>query len=464
MKDSIKEQLHQASQHLSNLRLDACLDQIEQILAEANDHQKPYYIGIRAAQISDDKTKLLSLIDRGLQNIQGDRRLFLEKSYKTCKQMGLVQQCLVLAEQLTTLGRSSNRVDLLLYQADAFLLNNDAQSAEQMIASLIKQYPNNLDCRLKALECKRHNQDWDGARRLARQMTRRFPTAWIGYDLFAEECLRAGKIKKIVKVYQAAVAANDNPAQSSNTPTTSLTALQYYSPNKNQNHSVQSQERIKLVNEKIQLQWNASLRDNDNYQLVDAEHACAIIDQTVGHQEVDLFRKCALPAMQADVIRVVHLATQAHALYIDWPYRPFQLSPLLSQTLFQTGQSMLAGKCRNQDWILWNGFAYSSPHNSLQQFFTTVMERIFYNIEHEICNNVYLVTGPAVWQKAYQNRSSDQHRETIQQITYPGDIYQVFQPALNKRPSMQGHWSKVQDEQSIFTDHAKRAAAVQQDQ
>ena len=111
MKDSIKEQLQQASQHLSNLRLDACLDQIDQILAEANDHQKPYNIGIRAAQISDDKTKLLSLIDRGLQNIQGDRRLFLEKSYKTCKQMGLVQQCLVLAEQLTTLGRSSNRVD-----------------------------------------------------------------------------------------------------------------------------------------------------------------------------------------------------------------------------------------------------------------------------------------------------------------------------------------------------------------
>lgn len=458
MNDSIKEQLQQASQHLTNLRLDACLDQIEQILAETNDHQKPYYIGIRAAQISDDKTKLLSLIERGLQHIKGDRRLFLEKSYKTCKQVGLIQQCLVLAEQLTTLGTSSNRVDLLLYQADAFLLNNDAQSAEQIIAKLIKQYPDNLDCRLKALECKRHNQDWDGARRLARQMTRRFPTAWISYDLFAEECLRAGKIKKIIKVYQAAMAANENAEKSSNTPPASLAALQYYSPNKNQTHSDQSLARINLVNEKIELQWNASLRENDSYQLVDAELACAIIEKSIGQQEVDLFRKCALPAMQADVLRVVHLATQAHALYIDWPYRPVQLSSLLSQPLFQAGQSMLAGKCRNQDWILWNGFAYSSPYNSLQQFFTTVMERIFYNIEHEICNNVYLVTGPAVWQKAYQNRGPGQHREKIQQITYPGDIYQVFQPALNKRPSMQGHWSKVQDEQSIFTGHAKHAA------
>ena len=154
--------------------------------------------------------------------------------------------------------------------------------------------------------------------------------------------------------------------------------------------------------------------------------------------------------MQADVIRVVHLATQSHALYIDWPYRPFQLSTLFEQKLFQAGESMLAGKRRNQNWVLWNGFAYSSPKNSLQQFFLNVMERIFYNINNEASNNVYTVTGPGVWIKAYDQYFNGSRSFDVHQITYPGDIQQVFKPALDKRPSMKGHWSAVQKSQSIY--------------
>ena len=209
-------------------------------------------------------------------------------------------------------------------------------------------------------------------------------------------------------------------------------------------------EKIRLINQKIRLQWDTSLRQQDTYQLIDSNDASAIIDQCIGQKEVDLFRKCALPAMQADVIRVVHLATQSHALYIDWPYRPFQLSTLFEQKLFQAGESMLAGKRRNQNWVLWNGFAYSSPKNSLQQFFLNIMERIFYNINNEVSNNVYTVTGPGVWIKAYDQYFNGSRSFDVHQITYPGDVQQVFKPALDKRPSMKGHWSAVQKSQSIY--------------
>ena len=72
MNESIKNQLHEASQHLANLRLDECIDQVELILDKTKEHQKPYYVGVRAAQINEDSTKLLSLIKRGIYNITGD--------------------------------------------------------------------------------------------------------------------------------------------------------------------------------------------------------------------------------------------------------------------------------------------------------------------------------------------------------------------------------------------------------
>ena len=87
--DNIYNHLEQACQHLSRLKLDDCLKEIEIYLTETEHKQKAYTIGIRAAQISEDSIKLLSLIERGLLKIQGDRILFLETSYEACKQMAL---------------------------------------------------------------------------------------------------------------------------------------------------------------------------------------------------------------------------------------------------------------------------------------------------------------------------------------------------------------------------------------
>lgn len=210
--DNIYNHLEQACQYLSRLKLDDCLKEIETYLTEIEHKQKAYTIGIRAAQISEDSIKLLSLIERGLLKIQGDRILFLETSYEACKQMALSEKCIE-----------------------------------------------------------------------------------------------------------------------------------------------------------------------------------------------------------------------------------------------------LAGKCKNQGWRLVNGFAYSNPKNSLKLFFTEIMENIFYNIEHQISNNVYQVTGPAAWQKVYDKYRVNLKSENIQCqcVTYPTDIYQVFRPALNKRPSMRGHWSKVQEKQSIYNNNSK---------
>ena len=455
--DNIYNHLEQACQYLSRLKLDDCLKEIETYLTEIEHKQKAYTIGIRAAQISEDSIKLLSLIERGLLKIQGDRILFLETSYKACKQMGLDKKCIELAENLKAIGTTSNRIDLLLYEADALLINNHTRYAELILSKLIKQFPSSLESRLKAIDCKRQNKDWDGARRLARKTNKLFPNYWLSYDNFAEECLRAGKTKKARKLYSMAIKDDQNTTAKNEKPTVSLATLQYYSHNTKQTQSEEDFTKIKLVNRKIQLQWDASLQKDGDYQLVNITQASAIIDQHIGHRQVDLFQKCALPAMQADVIRVVHLATQPHALYIDWPYRPFQLSTLLSQKLFQSADSMLAGKRRNQDWRLWNGFAYSNPKNSLKLFFTEIMENIFYNIEHQISNNVYQVTGPASWQKVYDKYRVNLKSENIQCqcVTYPTDIYQVFRPALNKRPSMRGHWSKVQEKQSIYNNNSK---------
>jgi len=169
MNESIRNQLHEAGQHLANLRLDECIDKIELILDKAKEHQKPYYVGVRAAQINEDSIKLLSLIKRGIHNITGDRTLFLEASYRACKQMEFKGQCLDLAKRLEEEGKNSNRVDLLLHQVDALLINEDIQTAEKIIKNLIEKYPDNLECRLKCIDCKRQNEDWNGARRMARK-------------------------------------------------------------------------------------------------------------------------------------------------------------------------------------------------------------------------------------------------------------------------------------------------------
>ena len=95
--DNIYNHIEQACQYLSKGKLDDCLKEIEIYLAEIEHKQKAYTIGIRAAQISEDSIKLLSLIERGLLKIQGDRILFLDTSDEACKQMVLSKKCIELA-------------------------------------------------------------------------------------------------------------------------------------------------------------------------------------------------------------------------------------------------------------------------------------------------------------------------------------------------------------------------------
>ena len=85
-------------------KLDNCLNEIEISLAETEHKQKAYTVGIRAAQISEDSIKILSLIECGLLKIQGNRILFLETIYEACKQMALSEECIELAGKCRNQG------------------------------------------------------------------------------------------------------------------------------------------------------------------------------------------------------------------------------------------------------------------------------------------------------------------------------------------------------------------------
>ena len=455
--DDLDQHLEKAKRHLQLLELKDCLEQIESILALNVTQEDPYCIGIRAAQLGDDPNKLLDLIERGSHSIQGDRINFLETSYAACKKINMLKQCAKLADELTSIGNTNKRVDLLLYKADYLIANNEEALADQLLYNLVEQFPKNLNCRIKAIDCKRVRQDWTGAIQMAKKTVELFPDSWLSYDNLAEEYLRAGKAEEAKALYNINIQEKQISGDNIEQRSMPLAVLQYYSPNDQQNHDKARQAKIALVNQKISLQWRASIGKDGDYRLVDLNQAMAMIDQTLGQKKVDLFRKCALPAMQADVARVVHLATNDHALYIDWPHRPFQRSNLLSQKLFHSKKSLLAGKRKRQDWELWNGFAYSNPKHSLKNFFSEILEEIFYNIKHEICNNVAVVTGPGVWRSVFKRDHIYSQGETLQQIRFPSDIKQVFLPALDKRPSMVGHWSVVQKKQSIFNKLARES-------
>lgn len=439
-----------ARRYLQCLEFDNCYKEVEKLLAQNSRQQDPYCIGIRAAELSDDPVKLLNLVERGFQQIQDDRVLFLKTSYEACKKMGYLKHCGEIANDLKEIGENTNQIDLLFYEADVFISNNKPELAEKIYNELIQRFPKNLNCWLKAIDSKRIRRDWEGAIEAAKKANDLFPNSWRSYDNLAEEYLRAGKVEDAKRLYSIGIADKQTPKDSTKQQFTALAALQYYSPNDKQTQDQAVHPEIELINQKIKLQWSSSLGEDGTYQLVGFEQSSAIIEQVLGNREVDLFQKCALPAMQADVIRVVHLATKEHAIYIDWPHRPFQRGNLLSQKLFESEQSLLAGKRKTQEWELWNGFAYSNPNYCLKGFFSEILEEIFYNIKHETSNNVAAVTGPGVWRNAYKRHGTYLEEEKIQRTRFPFDIKQVFLPALNKRPSMKGHWSTVQKTQSIF--------------
>lgn len=157
------------------------------------------------------------------------------------------------------------------------------------------------------------------------------------------------KNKRAQKLCAKSYARNQEQPKYANRCEPAIQAMQYFHSISQRDGQNDKTNPYKIINQKIKLQWQSSLQENGSYQLIGREEAAANIQKWYGDDARTLFNCCALPAMQADFLRVAFLAQHTNALYIDWPHRPIHPEGLLTESHIQTDKSLLATRLRGSE-------------------------------------------------------------------------------------------------------------------
>ena len=292
-------------------------------------------------------------------------------------------------------------------------------------------------------------------KRLLRRAARKFPThpeiqdRWLDYLVSHGRTERARALSK--RFVNRSDKANSISVQALRKP---LQVFQYFNPHPHIAKNKHEMERINALNYKATLQWQAALGPDGHYELVNWQQAFDLIATWHGQAAAAAFEQCRLPAMQADVFRLAHLAHHRHALYIDWPYRPWIRQPLLSCDLLKDQISILSGKIRANGWRVVNTFAYNNNDAQMQIFFNEIFTQVLNNIRsrranNQPSNNVLHVTGPRAWSTVLNDDTVATPRH--KRITLPFDLEGIFSTTFDKRKDMRWHWSNIQKAESIYT-------------
>ena len=123
-----------------------------------------------------------------------------------------------------------------------------------------------------------------------------------------------------------------------------------------------------------------------NYRRFNTETAEQFIEKHFDDRTLKAFRKCKVPAMQADFFRYCALFVHG-GVYVDADTKNSGRLPELlhgrKHGLLMTRETRVA-----------NDFLYvCDPHTDLYRM---VIERAIENVEGEISNNVWMVTGPGI--------------------------------------------------------------------
>ncbi|AII42022.1 hypothetical protein KR100_01195 [Synechococcus sp. KORDI-100] len=443
----------------SRLKFKECLHQAQQIIEKEPTHLRAHCLALQASQHLNDPSTVGHLIKTGLKNIKNGRVMFLVPAFEVCAHFRLHKECRTLAKELTQIALQTNDAKFAIYEPRALNISGKPFKAIRVANKRLGTFPGSPIILFEIIQLFKEQKKFNRVYQISQALTTQSPKYWQGHDQLCEELLRREKPKKanrhlLTVVEKIACNSTSNPNTKS---LPALHVLQYYAKSKKAQSDLELQHYHTLINKKINLQWSSCLNKTGHYQLLNCSSATGFLENNFGTKVVSAFLQCGPPAMQADVIRVAHLAHYSHALYIDWPYRPFNPKPLLDNQLFRDGRSLLAGKSRQipeNHWSIWNGFGYTTPDDDLRPFFRIVLDQIVENILNRISNDVFWVTGPGVWKTIHDQYKSLTKNTKL--IIYPQDLHPVFQPALNKRPSMQEHWSVVQKQESIYTQHTKR--------
>lgn len=133
-----------------------------------------------------------------------------------------------------------------------------------------------------------------------------------------------------------------------------------------------------------------------SYNLFDQKTADEFIDEHFDDRALAAFRRCAIPAMQADFFR--YCALYVHGgVYVDADTaNPGGLNDFVSKNV----RGILMQRQRR----VANDFLYVAAAGD--ELFRVVIEQAIRNVEDEISNNVWKVTGPGIMTKLFHDEET----------------------------------------------------------
>tara|TARA_B100001939_G_scaffold347741_1_gene370386 strand:+ start:390 stop:1778 length:1389 start_codon:yes stop_codon:yes gene_type:complete len=422
------------------------LNQAERLIRHYPDWHQGHTLAITCCRRLKKTDQEIQFAALGTCSVQDGRHLFLAHAFETFMRHDKFYMALTIGKEYAR----SNRRDPkhLVKEVFALIALGKCKKAAQTSRDLLKEFPEDeivLECAAKSFKATNNTQE---AISTYNKLIRISNNNWNFYDQLITLLLENGKNKRAQKLCAKSYARNQEQPKDANRCEPVIQVMQYFHSIRPRDGQNDKANHYKIINQKIKLQWQSSLQGNGSYQLIGREEAAANIQKWYGNHAKTLFNCCALPAMQADFLRVAFLAQHNNALYIDWPHRPIHPEGLLAESHIQKGKSLLATRLRGGEQRLWNGFAFNSAKSDISTYFQAVLEKIMDNIEHRVSNNVWVVTGPGAWidvLKQFKEQDS-----VIDYIVFPEDFKKYFQPAFDKRKNLQDHWSVKQESQSIF--------------
>lgn len=416
------------------------------------EHYPDWHQGYSQAMICcrkmNEPEQEIQLAATGTCSVHDGRHLFLEHAFETLMRHRKFHMALTIGQEFS---RSSNRKPEFLIKEPMVLVQlGKIKKAKQILSNLQAEFPDHSSI----LECVAQVCQVDGNIRKAikayGKLVEISANNWSHYDELTSLLLMKGNARRAERICAKSYDWKVSKSTESHQTTQDFYVMQYFHASKNTFSENDEQDQIKIINSKIKLQWKCSLHGNGTYQLIGRDQASENIGKWFGTRAQKLFNSCALPAMQADFLRVAFLAQHTNSLYIDWPHRPVNPEGFRAQVKFMRRKSLLATIFRGGKQRLWNGFAFNHMECDISEYFHLVLEKMFNNIAQRVSNNVWIVTGPGVWIDALQEFKGKDN--LIDYVVFPKDLKEDFRPAYDKRKNFSNHWSVLQKTQSIFLD------------
>jgi hypothetical protein len=202
------------------------------------------------------------------------------------------------------------------------------------------------------------------------------------------------------------------------------------------------QKKIPADEKSLMTSW-INLNHGFEYALFDQGSARSFIFEHYGQDGLNVFDVASVPAMRSDVFRVAYIL-RFGGVYID--AATCSISNISG--LFNGEESLHLMRKRHGG--LWNGFIAAPPSHPMVQ---EIWNQILKNVQNRMSNNVFLVTGPGVFNDLVDSDNRNKERLSI---TEQSDATKFFKLVNELGHKKNNHWSNVQKNKSIFRENEER--------